>query len=191
MEAEYILKNLKKAIDKADIELAEHLCEKRVLNDGLALINGAKELLTKVLFIKKHESKVLEDIVNAGLEYAYPEKTLNFRIEFVEKYGKVTAEFYLNDLVLKNPFIGDGGGIISMVGLLLYVTFIKITGKKIVLLDEVEAMVDIEASKKLFAFLHNFAKENDIIVMCITHKNLPYMEKTITNNIKVLKLEEE
>ena len=149
---------------------------------------SVKEILTQILYFKKQEIKVIQDIVNAGLEYAYPERDLNFRIEFVEKFNKIVPEFYLNELQLKSPFVGDGGGIISMIGLLLYITFIKLKNIKIVLLDEVEAMVDINASNKLFQFLNVFAEDNGINIIAITHKQFGYQYHMITDKIKLLKV---
>lgn len=146
-----------------------------------------KDLISKIAYLKKQEMKILIDVVNKGLNYAYPDKNLNFNMEFSEKNNRIVPEFYLNELELKNPFIGDGGGIISMIGLLLYITFIKLKNIKIVLLDEVESMVDIEASKKLFEFIDYFSKENDIKVLLITHKSLDYEFYELTDKIRMLK----
>ena len=146
-----------------------------------------REILNKILYIKKHEMNILSEIVNIGLDYAYPEKDLKFRLEFQEKNNKIVPEFYLNDLQLKNPFIGDGGGIISMISLLLYITLIKLQKSKVVLLDEIEAMVDIEASNRLFQFLNTFAKDNDINIILITHKQLDCKHEAVTEKISILK----
>jgi len=146
-----------------------------------------REILNKILYIKKHEMNILSEIVNIGLDYAYPEKDLKFRLEFQEKNNKIVPEFYLNDLQLKNPFIGDGGGIISMISLLLYITLIKLQKSKVVFLDEIEAMVDIEASNRLFQFLNTFAKDNDINIILITHKQLDCKHEAVTEKISILK----
>lgn len=151
------------------------------IKDRVGVSERVKDILNKVLYIKKQEIKVLERIVNAGLKYTYPEKDLSFKIEFEEKYSKIVPEFYLNKLLLKPPFIGDGGGVISVVGLLIYIAMIKITGKKIVLLDEVESMVDYTATNRLFIFLDEFASDNDITMLAITHKDLDYNSVGIGN----------
>jgi ABC-type iron transport system FetAB ATPase subunit len=148
----------------------------------------SKEVITKISYLKKQEMKVIVDIVNKGLQYSYPDKSLIFDMKFEEKNNKIVPEFYLNDIELKAPFIGDGGGIISMIGLLLYITYLKLKNIKITLLDEVESMVDIEASKRLFEFIDYFAKENNMDMLLITHKELDYDYKEITDKINMLKL---
>ena len=151
-------------------------------------LDKVREIIAQILYLKKQEMRVLEEIVNTGLDFAYPNKTLKFRIEFLEKNKRIVPEFYLNELILKNPFVGDGGGIISMIGLLLYIAFIKLQNKKIILLDEVEAMVDITASKKLFEFLDIFAKDNGIRILAITHKNLDYGYRMLSDKIRLLEV---
>jgi len=160
------------------------------LEKNISLKEEVKEILLQVLYLKNQEIKILEQVVNTGLAYTYPEKNLNFKLEFAEKNNRVVPEFFLNELLLKPPFIGDGGGIISVISLLLYVTFVKLQNSKIVLLDEVDAMVDIEASIKLFEFLHEFSIKNSIAILCITHKNLPYSYIELTEKLKLLKVGE-
>ena len=160
------------------------------LEKNISLKEEIKEILLQVLYLKNQEIKILEQVVNTGLAYTYPEKHLNFKLEFAEKNNRVVPEFFLNELLLKPPFIGDGGGIISVISLLLYVTFVKLQNSKIVLLDEVDAMVDIEASIKLFDFLHEFSAKNSIAILCITHKNLPYSYIELTEKLKLLKVGE-
>jgi ABC-type iron transport system FetAB ATPase subunit len=110
-------------------------------------------------------------------------------MEFEEKNNKVVPEFYLNELQLKPPFIGDGGGIISTIGLLIYLTFIKLKNTKILLLDECESMVDLQATQRLLEFIDFFAKENNITVIMITHKQLEdYKQQNITDKISILKV---
>ena len=160
------------------------------LEKNISLKEEVKEILLQVLYLKNQEIKILEQVVNTGLAYTYPEKNLNFKLEFAEKNNRVVPEFFLNELLLKPPFVGDGGGIISVISLLLYVTFVKLQNSKIVLLDEVDAMVDIEASIKLFEFLHEFSIKNSIAILCITHKNLPYSYIELTEKLKLLKVGE-
>lgn len=152
------------------------------------IVTEAYEILLKVSYIKKNEMKILTNVVNQGLKYAYPEKDLEFKIEFVESSNRIVPEFYLNQLKLKSPFAGDGGGIISMISLLIYITFVKLKKAKVVLLDEADAMVDIEASDRLFQFLDVFARDNNITIIVITHKQLDYANEYITENIKMLKV---
>lgn len=160
------------------------------LKKELDIVSKAHEILIKVSLIKKSEMSILTDVVNKGLKYAYPEKELEFNIEFVESSNRIVPEFYLNQLKLKPPFAGDGGGIISMISLLIYITFVKLRKAKVVLLDEADAMVDINASDKLFQFLDVFAKDNEIKIVVITHKQLEYNDIYITENIKMLKVGE-
>jgi ABC-type iron transport system FetAB ATPase subunit len=159
------------------------------LHKSINIRTQVKEIITKMLYIKKQEMKVLVDIVNKGLEYTYPDKQLIFKMEFEEKNNKIVPEFYLNELQLKPPFIGDGGGIISTIGLLIYLTFIKLKNIKILLLDECESMVDLQATQRLLEFIDFFAKENNITVIIITHKQLEdYKQENITDKISILKV---
>lgn len=175
-------KNLQKQIDEGVMEIEE-------LRKSLEIKIETKELITRILYLKKQEMKILIDIVNKGLKYSYPEKELIFDMRFEEKNNRVVPEFFLNEIQLKSPFIGDGGGIISMIGLLLYITFLKLKNIKIALLDEVESMVDIEASKRLFEFISYFSKENNIKILLITHKQLDYSYYDLTDKIKILNVD--
>lgn len=170
-----------------EIKNDENLIKEKV--SELEIKIETKDLITKILYLKKQEMKVLIDIVNKGLKYSYPDKELIFDIRFEEKNNRVIPEFFLNEIQLKSPFIGDGGGIISMIGLLLYITFLKLKNIKIALLDEVESMVDIEASLRLFEFISFFSKENGISVTLITHKVLEYEYYELTDKIKILRVE--
>lgn len=176
-------KNLQTQIDSDKIEIVD-------LKRSLEIKLETKELITKILYLKKQEMKILIDIVNKGLKYSYPDRDLIFDMRFEEKNNRVVPEFFLNEIQLKSPFIGDGGGIISMIGLLLYITFLKLKNIRIALLDEVESMVDIEASKRLFEFISYFSKENDIKILLITHKQLDYNYYDLTDKIKILKVDD-
>ncbi len=179
----YRLKLLNKSLEERQSNIESLKID---LNDDLVI----KQLFNETLKIKKSEMKVLESIVNNGLEYTYPDKELDFRIDFVEKNNRVVPEFFLNDLLLKPPFKGDGGGIISTIALLIYVAQIKLSNKRIVLMDEVESMVDLQASKRLFAFLKSFSEKYNITIILITHKSLDYSYQSITDKIKQLTMEE-
>lgn len=159
----------KKRIDVSKEKVAE-------LEQNILRKENIKKVLEKVLFIKKQEMKVLEDTVNKGLRYVFDED-LNFEIKFVSKNNRVVPEFFLNGEVLKPPlFIGEAGGKVSVIGMILFLLYVKIKNKKIILMDESDSMVDIEATRKLFEFLDYFTKENDINLMCISHKVLEDME---------------
>lgn len=187
MEASTIISLIENKKNKLIKDISNNDKNIQDLNNSLQLKIKTKELINKISYLKKQEMKILIDVVNKGLQYSYPEKQLIFNMEFVEKNNRVVPEFTVNGLELKPPFIGDGGGIISMIGLLLYITFIKLKNVKIVLLDEVESMVDIEASKRLFEFIDYFSKENNIKVLLITHKELDYEYYNLTDKIKILK----
>ena len=180
---------LEKEYSKLNIQIEKEESNLKELSRFVNIRTQVKEIITKMLYIKKQEMKVLIDIVNKGLEYTYPDKQLIFKMEFEEKNNKVVPEFYLNELQLKPPFIGDGGGIISTIGLLIYLTFIKLKNTKILLLDECESMVDLQATQRLLEFIDFFAKENNITVIMITHKQLEdYKQQNITDKISILKV---
>jgi len=166
------------------------------LNTKIARIEKVKETISKVLLFKKQEMKILEDVVNNGLKYVYPEKDLDFEITFQEKNNRIVPDFILNGKVLKKPFTGEGGGVISIIGLLIYITYIKLKNVKICFLDEAESMVDIEATAKLMEFLDFFSKENGISTTMITQKEMSEFyvgsnQVNLTGRIIMTSIEEE
>mgnify|MGYP002641119909 CR=1 FL=1 len=160
------------------------------LKKSIEVKEGTKEFITKVLYIKKSEMNILIEIVNRGLKFIYPEKELVFDMRFDEKSSRVVPEFYIGDNKLDNKLLkGTGGGIIEVVGLLLYITFLKIKNVKIALMDEIGKMVDSHATELLIEFLDYFSKENNMSILLITHKDIEdYNEINITSKIKMLKL---
>ena len=166
--------------------------EEFMLNDlqaSIALLEETKEFMTKVLYLKKTEMNILIEIVNRGLAFIYPEKHLVFDMKFEDRNNRVIPEFYLGDNKLEKDLIGNGGGCLEVIGLLIYITFLKLKNVKIALIDEKDSMVDSTATELLIEFLDYFSKENDISILIISHKNLEgYDETQITDKIKMLKL---
>lgn len=140
------------------------------------------ELLSK---IKKQDILILEKVVNNGLAYTYPHRNFEFYINFVKKRGKIEAEFILNDKLLKSPFKGEGGGIITIISLLLYIAASVIKRTKVLLLDEAIKMVDIAAATKFLEFIQILSKEKDLKILLISHKNFDYPKEKLTNRINI------
>jgi len=160
------------------------------LKASIETLNETKEIMTKILYIKKSEMNILIEIVNKGLEYTYPNDDLVFDMKFEEKSNRVVPEFYIGDNKLEKKMMGNGGGVISIIGLIIYITFLKLKNIKIALLDEAESMVDPEATALLFEFLDYFATENDMSILMITQKTLEdYSEIQLTSKIKMLKMD--
>jgi len=163
-----------------------------ILKDSLELdsLEEAKKIILEISNYKKQEIFMLENIVNSGLKYTYPEKELKFSMDFVLKRGKIEPDFYLNELLLKHPFKGDGGGIITIIGLLLYLSAVYIQRQKIILLDETMKMVDLEASTRFLEFLKRFSEEKNIQILLISHKKYDYRTDKLTNKINIMRMED-
>lgn len=183
-----LLKQNRERFEKLQHKLSEFSKDLLETSEKLKHRIQARDIIGKCLYIKKHEAKILIDIVNAGLAYVYPAKKMTFNIVFEEKAGRIIPEFYLDDLNLKPPFVGDGGGIISTISILLYLSMIRLKNRKFILIDEIDSMIDIDAASRLFSFIDVFAEENKFTIIAITHKKFQNVkEEKITEHIKVLK----
>ncbi len=143
------------------------------------------DILLEVKAAKNAEIKMLEGIVNEGLQYAYPDRAIKFEIKFVPRRNKIEMDFTLNDKIIKSPFKGEGGGIFTTISLLLYLSKCFIEKKKIIMLDESMKMVDLEASTRLLYFLKSFAIKYDCKILVISHKNFDITNTAITDKISI------
>jgi len=168
-----------------DIEYANK--QIKDINDELVILKETNNLINEIMFIKKNETLVIEEVVNEGLKYIYPKKQLKFSIKFEEKNNKVIPEFYINDKILKPPFTGHFGGVINITSILIYVVYIKLKGKQIILLDEAESMVDINATNKLFEFLNYFSIQNNLSISVVTQKSVKQDVEMVTDKIGLIK----
>lgn len=184
MKYSEIIKNkLHKIKDKKDnIET-----EINDIKEELCILKETNEMINEVMFIKKNESKVIQEVVNEGLKYIYPDKKLNFEMKFEEKNNKVVPEFYINNVILKPPFTGNFGGSINITSLLMYVVYIKLKGSRIIFLDEAESMVDIQATNKLFEFLNYFSIQNNVTICIVTQKNMKNDVDMVTDKIGLIR----
>lgn len=174
---------LSKNIESYNKELTQEYKEINILNES-------KKLIFEMLLYKKQECKILEDIVNEGLTFTYPNRKFEFKMVFEDKNNRIVPEFYLNDLKLQSPFLGEGGGIVSVIGLLIYLTSLKLDNTKFAMIDEATSMIDTEAFHRLIEFIKYFAIENDMIISVISHNNIDedYFESYyLTEHIKVYK----
>ena len=98
--------------------------------------------------IATHISYVVEMLLNS----TYPEKH-NFKMEFVERRNQVEIDYYLsyngNSYLLKKPFVGIGGGKVTVISLAMFLAVNNIIDNKILVLDEATKMVDNIALEKL------------------------------------------
>lgn len=120
----------------------------------------------------------LQNVVDYVISYIYEEEH-HLEIKLVEKRGSVEAEFYLTDktatIQLKKPFIGKGGGKVSMVSLALYLAIIEYTGVTgPIMLDEVTKFVDAGAVERVASLLAEWvaAKKGRQIIHATHHEAL-------------------
>jgi energy-coupling factor transporter ATP-binding protein EcfA2 len=105
--------------------------------------------------IATHISYVVEMLLNS----TYPEKH-SFKMEFVERRNQVEIDYFLsyngNSYQLKKPFVGIGGGKITVISLAMFLAVNNIIDNKILILDEATKMVDNVALEKLSSIVTEY-----------------------------------
>ena len=172
------LEEKQKLVEKINrIEFLEELVKNQ--EEDLSSVIKEAEKLKEVydLFIKtlsySRESfkSYLENIVNTFLDEIYPNHNDKFLIKFVEKRNQIETEFYLGSLQVKQPFIGTGGGKLSVISLALFLALNLIFSKNsLILLDEVTKMIDSVALEKLSEVLRNFCEKYNKNILIVTHQ---------------------
>ena len=108
--------------------------------------------------IAKHISDVVEMLLNS----VYPEQH-KFSMEFVERRNQVEVDYWLeyngNKLQIKKPFVGVGGGKITIISLAMFLAVNNIVGNKYLILDEVTKMVDNQALGYLSEIMTTYCKK--------------------------------
>jgi len=125
---------------------------------------------------KENVIKYLEKIVTSALCFIYGHGH-KFIMELDDKDGKAVKaklNYYIYDgnikVKLKKPFVGKGGGKVTLVAVALQlaiVEYMDIDG--VLLLDEITKHADVEAVENMAAFLKEYSLANDRQIVNITH----------------------
>lgn len=175
------LKLLDKTITKKEYELSELRKTTDYVTDRLRVLNDLRRLNSNILQLlrtvsaKAKESVIfhLEKIVTAALCFIYGGGH-EFSIELIERRNRHEVNYYIYDgnikVQLKKPFVGRGGGKVTLAATALQlaiVEYMEVGG--ILLLDEITKYADIDAVENVAAFLKDYAKANNRQIVNITH----------------------
>jgi DNA repair ATPase RecN len=147
------------------------------------MLQNNKQLLLNrktVLFLtavseetKKNVISSLESIVSMALNCVYGDGH-KFEIVLENRRNQVEADFFIDDsntrIQLKKPFVGKGGGKVTIAAFALQLAIIEysnITGP--LFLDEITRYVDKQAVGNVALFLKEYSLSNERQVINITH----------------------
>ena len=106
------------------------------------------------------------------------DKEQTFTIRLDEQKSTVKVKFYVTEdnieIEVKRPFVGKGGGKLSVMSLALKLALMQVKGiKGSIFLDEATKMVDNSALKSLNTFLEEYARETNNQIFLISHQETP------------------
>lgn len=161
---------------KMELENSIKDCEKK--------IDHYKKLLSdndKIQIILRHVSEYaknqikekIEKVVTNALNIIYGSGH-EFIIELQERRNQHEVDYYLKDghsvIKIEKPFIGKGGGKITVIALGLQLAVCELTGVTgPIFLDEISKMMDSEARINLGYFLKEYSREFNRQIVLITH----------------------
>lgn len=110
-------------------------------------------------------------VVTEGLKAIYHDQDLSFAIEVEQKRGKVAARFVLTQGgVSGDPLQGFGGGVASVISLLLRIlVLLKANKARYLLLDESLAALSDEYVEPCGEFLQKLCTDLGVHVLLVTH----------------------
>jgi DNA repair ATPase RecN len=155
---------LKKAQDDSEITERE-----------LQVLQQVKEVLSAITGkCFSSATKRIEGLVNKGLSEVFDDQNLVFSIRASVSRKKSFVSFHLRegstgeDLPLISSY---GGGVLSVIAILLRITTIHLLEKrKVLILDESLSQVSDEYIENLSAFLNNLCENSDFIILLVTHQ---------------------
>lgn len=135
----------------------------------------------KLQILLRHVSEYAKSQVKSHIETAVS-NALNviyggqhkFLMEIQERRNQHEVDYFLDDgftkVKIEKPFIGKGGGKITVVSLALQLAICELTGVQgPIALDEISKMMDAEARINLAFFLKNYAEKFNRQIILITH----------------------
>lgn len=134
------------------------------------------ELAQKILQIvsKQTQQEVIihiSGIINLALNTIF-EESYEFKIDFIEKRGKIEADIYL----LKNkedridPMTASGGGVVDVISFALRIALWSLSGmRNVIILDEPFRFLSRELQPRAGILLKNISKKLGLQFIIITH----------------------
>ena len=144
--------------------------------DDLELETHVLELLYATSKAAKNYVRTfIENICSEMLTQVYEEKH-TFVIEVIDRRGKHECDYFVTDksttIKLKKPFIGKGGGKVTLIATTLrlaVIELLKLNGT--VFLDEPLKMVDGSAAPRFAEFLKQYSEKFNRQIIVVTHNN--------------------
>ena len=139
---------------------------------------GVQETLKIVSQLQKDNTlEFVNSFVSNVLTLVY-KKEQHFKIVLEEQKNAVKAKFFILEdgveLEIKKPFVGKGGGKLSIIALSLKLAFMNLRGiKGPIFLDEATKMVDSQALKELNQFLNQYSFDLGTQIFLISHQDMP------------------
>jgi DNA repair exonuclease SbcCD ATPase subunit len=130
--------------------------------------------------------ETLKDLLSNGLQTIFNDRQYSVHIEISDRGNNKTAEFYLRetrpDGTVTTALLKDsvGGGIQTMISLLLRIYFIVMTGgRRFLVFDEALSQLSDQYVDPLFKFLRSVVDDLGFDILFVTHdpRFTPYADK--------------
>ena len=166
----YNLENLNKNLTYINSQIPQYEKDIEVLNLDYSHIIEASQFYKKALdVIYENSVGEIKDLVNSGLQCAYPERNFRFDIEINDKRGKsMKFLFYENEMPV-DLIDGCGKGVQAVVSAILQLYYLQCKGIDTLLLDEAYCNLDEFATKPFFEFLEKLCEGLGFRMVLITH----------------------
>lgn len=166
----YKIESLKNNLTYINNEIPQLEKDIEVLNTDYSHIIEASQFYKKALdVIYENSVGEIRDLVNSGLQCAYPDRDFRFDIEINDKRGKsMKFLFYENEMPV-DLIDGCGKGVQAVVSAILQLYYLQCKGIDTLLLDEAYSNLDEYATKPFFEFLEKLCAGLNFRMVLITH----------------------
>ena len=156
--------------DESISSLESELQQKQQDTEILEIVN---RFLSDQIAEKITETKYkLQSLVNQGLEYVFPHSNITIEIESTFKFNKTQFSLIINkDKVNSGRLDAFGGGVLSVIALLLRISAIIITSsERLVFLDESLAFLSKQYQALISKFLKQISRQLGFTIILIAHQ---------------------
>lgn len=161
---------LETSIANKERDLKTKLAQLNTTKDNLANLEQSLKVMQSLI-----NTLALEEINNISslLTYALTtvlEEDYEVKILISDKRANKSAEFILNHNGLETPLTYNGGGVKSVIGLVLNIYYIlKYNLPHILFLDEYLTQISKQYLPNVFSFLSELSSKYDFIFVLVTH----------------------
>lgn len=149
--------------------------ELEVLTTEIDLLGKVDQTLQAVSAqVLGQSTQTIDQLVTAGLKSVFTDQKLEFRTVVDKFRGKTSIRFELFEDGQTAPLMDSfGGGVLSMIGVLLRVTTIIVLGhRRILFLDESLSHLSEQYVPSASAMLKKICSDLDFTVLMVTHEPL-------------------